>query len=542
MTLQSLIELAAASDAGGVAGRVGYDYQAHVAAGFVLKMISDPELAQVECETADDVTLRWQRNVRSEIEYVQVKTTDDNSKWGIAELTQRTQSKVGSSLMEKSLACDAFSNGYAMFRFVSSRDVRGDLRNFKIPREKRLPADPRIGKLIKSFGGKYRNFKSPQRNSTAYWAENMFWEVEANEAALEQKNIHRLLREAENKGEHPSISSAEAAYDNLLKVVFLASKASRVTDPEEKAISRESALAWWKVWLSKFSDANLRSLKVYKANQSEFFSLISDVSEIDIKRSLQAFDAEFDGGTWRKDDLARYLCDWLPEISLQAKVLASFSHLEARQLVKRALEAFKASEAIEIERLLAELLLHAVLRQYRKSEPFACKLFTSSAGLIHKNSAHIVHTNSLDEIWLGQARLVAADSHEDTISEVLGQISQTFDRDIVKREREVIVQLRDPNHMKSINIERALERNSKLDEFLKVLRVPILIAYDSDVVGCGESSDYVENLICEVDARYTKMKSALPENMQDVEVCIFLIPVECVVALAASFKGHLDGH
>jgi len=74
--LQSLVDPANTSDAGGVAGRVGYNYQAHDAAGFVLEMISDPELLQVECETAVDVTLRWQRNGRSEIEYVQVKTTD----------------------------------------------------------------------------------------------------------------------------------------------------------------------------------------------------------------------------------------------------------------------------------------------------------------------------------------------------------------------------------------------------------------------------------------------------------------------------------
>lgn len=241
MRLQSLVDPANTSDAGGVAGRVGYDYQAHVAAGFVLEMISDPELLQVECETADDVTLRWQRNGRSEIEYVQVKTTDGASKWGVGELTKRIDSKVGSSLMEKSLSCDAFT-GYALFRFVSSREVRGDLRRFKIARKARLPDDPRFEKITDSFGKKYKSFMSPQGHSTRYWAENMLWNVEATEATLEQKNILRLLREAEDKGEHPSISYAEAAYDTLLRGVVFASKASRVTDPEEKVISRCDAV------------------------------------------------------------------------------------------------------------------------------------------------------------------------------------------------------------------------------------------------------------------------------------------------------------
>ena len=40
------------SDAGGVAARLGFKYQDHVAASFVLDMIGDPNVLQVECEIA----------------------------------------------------------------------------------------------------------------------------------------------------------------------------------------------------------------------------------------------------------------------------------------------------------------------------------------------------------------------------------------------------------------------------------------------------------------------------------------------------------
>lgn len=539
-TLSSLVDPALANDAGGVAGRIGYDFQAHVAAGFVLDMIADPELLQVECETADDVTLRWERGGRQEIEYVQVKTTDGNSKWGIQELTARDKSKFGSSLMEKSLACDAFP-GNPLFRFVSTRDVRGELVLFKARRPSRPNPDPRFAKLVGSFGAKHKTYKSPQGRTTADWAASMLWDVEGNEKALEAKNVLKLLRLAEDSGERPSSQLAEEAYDDLLKRVTAASKASRVTEPQAKSIPRRDAWTWWRSWLSKMGTAGQRSLKVYNATPDEFFVKIVDVDEAHLKRSCQAFDAEFDGGAWRRDELAAYLVDWLPDITLPPKVLASFSHNEARALTKRALDAFKASGSFAIDRLLAELMLNAILRHYRRSEPISCKLFTKSAGVVHSNSAHIVHAADTDEIWLGQARLAATTSHEGIVSEVISQIEETFERDVLKREREVIVQLRDPNHLKATNIERSFSKNAKLDDFLRVLRVPILIAYDSGVISAGGQPGYVTELIAEVTVSYERIKRQLPNKLRDVQVHVFLVPVECAVSLANSFESHLNG-
>lgn len=539
MTLSSLIDPVLASNSGGVAGRIGYDFQAHVAAAFVLRMIIDPSLVQVECETGDDVTLRWNRDGKAEIEYVQVKSSDDDSKWGIGELTERSKATVGSSIMEKSLKCDAHP-GEPFFRFVTSRDVRGDLVLFKVPREKRQPNE-RFDALVDNFAKKYKTFKSPQGRSTRDWAERMFWEVEGNEDSLEKKNILKLLRLAEDAGESPSSRTAESAYDDLLKRVVAASKASRITAPWAKALPREDAWIWWKSWLLRMRRAGMETLKVYTATPDAFFVNIADVDESSIKRAMQAFDAQFDGGEWRREDLAEYLANWLPEITLPPKVLATFSHLEARNLVKRALEAYGLSDEIAFDRLLAELMLNAILRQYRQSEPIACKLFTKHAGVLHKNSAHIVHTEGTDEIWLGQAHIATADAHDEIVEKIISEISESFNRSVLKREREMIVQLRDPNHLRATNIEHCLSTNAKLDDFMRVLRIPILIAYDSEVIGGGEADDYVDKLIDEVGASYQRIKAVIPPAMADAHIHVFLIPVECAASLVASFGRYLNG-
>lgn len=540
MTLSSLVDPAHASDSGGVAGRIGYDYQSHVAAAFVLDMIADPDLRQVECETADDITLRWERDGRVFTEYVQVKTTESESKWGIGEITKRENRRPGTSIIEKSLACDAHA-GEPLFRFVSSRDVRGELALFKIPREVRSSVHTRFNALVERIGKKHAAYRSPNNRTSTYWAAHLQWDVEESEAALERKNILNLLRQAENQGERPSTALAERAYDNLLKRVTAASKASRVTAAHAKALPRDDAWIWWRDWLSQMSAAGQTSLKVYRARPDPFFVMITDIEDALLKRSMQGFDAEFDGGKWRGEELTRYLVDWLPEITLPPKLLASFTHLEARNLIKQAVDAVAAHGRLAMDRVLAELMLNAILRQYRRSEPIACKLFTNSVGVVHANSAHIVHSDSTDEIWLGQARLTTAADHDRMVRETLDEISATFDRDVLKREREVIVQLRDPNHLKVTNIERCLSRNAKLDDFLKVLRIPVLLAYDSAVIAAGNKPGYVESLIAEVTASYHRTMALLPTALNDAQVHFFLIPVQCAVSLASSFEKHLNG-
>ena len=64
-------------ETGGVVARVGMGLQDHVAAGFCIRMLSDPSVLEVWCERQDDVTLLWSDGKGKErVEFVQVKSTD----------------------------------------------------------------------------------------------------------------------------------------------------------------------------------------------------------------------------------------------------------------------------------------------------------------------------------------------------------------------------------------------------------------------------------------------------------------------------------
>jgi hypothetical protein len=81
------------SDAGGVAARAGFTFQDHVGVGLLLDMLSNQTILAVEFETSDDITLRIQEDGQDINEYVQVKSTEGDSKWNLTECQRQSKSE-----------------------------------------------------------------------------------------------------------------------------------------------------------------------------------------------------------------------------------------------------------------------------------------------------------------------------------------------------------------------------------------------------------------------------------------------------------------
>lgn len=145
------------SNAGGPAARQGFKYQDHVAVSFIFKMLRDSSYSQVECETADDIVAVSHHSSGMYVyEYIQVKTTEDDRKWSVTEITALDGAKANSSLLHKSLKCDV-RPGLARFRIVTKRDVAKSLEGFKTELDKRVLPDTttergkRLQKQFKTF-------------------------------------------------------------------------------------------------------------------------------------------------------------------------------------------------------------------------------------------------------------------------------------------------------------------------------------------------------------------------------------------------------
>lgn len=540
MPPKSLIDPASASDAGGVAGRRGQKHQDHVAASFVINMLNDHSMLQVECETADDVTIRWSTDEGRINEYIQVKTTDGDSKWSVQELVVRDKNRPGTSIAERSLACDAYDE-FPLFRLVTVREPRGNLAHFKIARQKRGGSDDFLELAKKSFSKKYPGFKSKNGRTLADWADGLLWQVEHSMDKLADRNKLELLKLAGRNGERPTFNEISTTYALLLNVVIDAGDASRVTSPNEKCIRRLDVVHWWNQQIAGYAEESKKTLKVYRVTTNEFFSAFHLKTEPMINRSLSAYDVEYDGQEWRGKELAEHLIEWIPEVVLPPEILATFDHLSARSVLLRAIEACDEQGQLTSKLLLSELMLHAILRHHHRSEPIACKIFHMSGDRLAFSSAHVLLDASGDQLWLGQTRIATAADRTSMLSAIADTLKTGLDRDVLKRERKIILQLRHPKHLSEHNLGRSMAVNGKIDDLLSVLHVPLLIAYESDVLSGGFSEAYVEGLREEAEGIYDSMKAGLDSEFRDIKIHIFLIPVECAETLMSTFDATLRG-
>ena len=524
------------SDAGGVAARQGFKYQDHVAAQYALEMIENVVLDRVECETADDILLVWVEGSGEQFEYVQVKTTEAGSKWTKTEVLRRDGTGP-TSLVEKSLLCDIHGPG-SLFRIVSVRDVNTYLTPLKLKRDSR--GGEKIDKIADDFGKKYKT-TSTVGNDLSSWVENTFWEVAGGVDGLKARNLQKLARLADQNGANPTHTHCHKIYEDLLGWVDKAATASKVSEPEKKIIHRTEILSWWSEHLAETSAASKSSAKPYRIETRAFFFELNCGEKSSFDPSLTSYDVRYERRVWRAEELAAYLANWLPEIALKASELVGVDHLALREKFRSAVQRIEADSGLNPEHLLAEVLLHSVLRHYNQSEPIACKIFYKAGGGVKSfSNSHIVHGEK-DELWLGKPVLAKADSFSDVVKKVMEGLVEALDTDFLKQEREAILTLREPQHLLATNLETALLSHAPIDDFIAVLCIPILIAYDSDVLGIGFSTDYREQLVAEVLEHYQRIKEALPGETEEVKVRVFLVPIESIDRLLALFSSQMKG-
>lgn len=142
-------------------------------------------------------------------------------------------------------------------------------------------------------------------------------------------------------------------------------------------------------------------------------------------------------------------------------------------------------------------------------------------------------------MWLGQSHITATRDLANVTSAVAAALAETLDRDFLKKEREIILQLREPQHLRSSTIDRIFERHSKLDNLVKVLNVPVLVAYDSAVLAAGFADDYVTRLQTEVESTYQLIMDQFSDALKKVRIHVFLVPVQGASELLDEFKLRL---
>ncbi|SBK35206.1 Domain of uncharacterised function (DUF1837) [Klebsiella variicola] len=529
------------SDAGGPAARQGFKYQDHVAVSFIFKMLQDSNYSQVECETADDIVAVFQCSGQIVNEYIQVKTTESDSKWNLNEITALDGTKANSSLLHKSLKCDV-RPGIARFRIVTKRDVAKILDGFKKEIDKRVLPDTTTARGV-ALCKKFKTFVSPQKRDFLYWAENFVWQVYGDVEALEAVNIKALSQLAEGLGNRPNFTQLKAIYEEFLEIADKAATSSVKTAAASKIILRAPTLDHLKKLLEEADDMSTATSKPYKKHPDPFLVEFHTNAKESLLHSFSGFDVRYSLRKWRHENYAKHLVEWLPEFSLKASEIVNILAHNAETILARSISTFSDSE-LPRDRLIAELILHSILRSRQHSEPVACKVFYKSAGKLSEfGNAHIVQMpDQDDQLWLGLARMIKADDMDTTLEQIREILDETISETVLSAEREIIISLREPLHHqpKADSFNQALHRNSPIDDMLNILCFPILLTYDSATLSSGWFVNYVDNLKKEIETHFSAFTSELSENIKQVKVLIFLVPMESIELLTKAFNARCE--
>lgn len=529
--------MTSASDAGGVAARLGFKFQDHVAALFVLQMIGDRRILQVECETSDDITVKWNGQQGAFPEYVQVKTTDRDTKWSLTEITKRNPSSTPSSLVERSLLADAAEAG-ARFRIVARRGVGKPLAALAEPIGLRAPGS--TSSVAAKLLAKFPKTRSANGHDLSYWATNAFWQVISGVENLQSANLQTISRLAEEHGANPSHSHAKSIYADLLRVVEEAALASKKQPSEFKIISRPQALLWWEKHLASTTAAQRRTSKPYRTRGAKFLAQIHEIRDAKLVRLVTGYDAQYEQKVWRSRQLAKYLVDWIPEVALKASELVEIDQLNLRQKIEAGLRKVQSDRDLRTETLMGATLLHAVMRHWFGSEPIACKLFHKSAlGDQVVTNAHVVHSEHRDELWLGRVRFFDGKDVGGLVRSLREELIGALSVGLLSEERQIILQLREPQHTVFNALDDALDAGSPVDELIRALCLPIMIAYDSAVLATGFSQDYRCRLKKEIDDIYASFANCFPPMIEEVRVHVFFVPIESLKNLQSHFEEAL---
>jgi Cap4 SAVED domain len=252
--------------------------------------------------------------------------------------------------------------------------------------------------------------------------------------------------------------------------------------------------------------------------------------------------AGYERGEWRKGDFVDHLFDYLVEFALKWSQLQNLNSATAYRMIEDAARRVYESEKYGKRGEFGELLLHAALRSHFGSEPAVSKLFYKTGDndtVKGFDCVHVVDRDETDglELWLGEAKFYA--DIGDAMQKAIASLEELTETDRLKREFVLIRGLVDDTWPYAEEFKMLTEGKS-LDEVFDVLRIPVLLTYDSAAVSDYDRvcEEYEAALREEVEGIFNRFKgnARLPA---EIYIHLILVPLKDKAELNAALHKRL---
>ncbi|HDB1447879.1 TPA: DUF4297 domain-containing protein [Vibrio cholerae] len=553
------------SDSGGVAALKGFTYQNLAAAYYVLSMLRDKSLISVRCEVVDDIDLVYDNR----IEYVQVKTTDGDSKWCIkdfAEATTKTVPPTGrqrvnqtisqeDSILHKSIQCDK-DKLPGFFRMLTPREVTDSLRYLKVPLsdrgekiQERGPLLKRLTAAVNRHRKKLPPFSSLNGNDTEYWLDHAEWTVIPNREHLELLCTKLILQSAHQKGIYLSANEdPERILASLLKNVTDKGATSRVLKTiANKSYHRKDFIPWFNAEIEHYANLSSSHVKVYATSRAELKAILSsffhdkEMYELVGDKSCTGLHGQYHQRKYSYNIIAKNLHQWLPEVLLLPGEIAD----NTPENLARKFSTFTkrySKNADFISNLVSKALLHSTIRTEYKSQPIAAVLHIDDAQKTCFDNVHIVlEDHTPDKLIMGFSELIATDI-EESLAEIVTNFNDLIESEAFSSQKEKILSAKDDSYLLEHDIDEILAPNKSLDDSLDRLRFVFFIGYESNHLKCNKKEmeeTYLEALEGEVIHQFKALINQLilkNDFCEDLHIEVYLYPIPSLASLISAVQ------
>jgi len=248
---------------------------------------------------------------------------------------------------------------------------------------------------------------------------------------------------------------------------------------------------------------------------------------------------DYERGRYRQRELVGLIRDSAPYFSLTSDEI---NNIEPSERNRRAF--YRISEANEKSKGdYGELLLFLILSIFYEVPKFVTKARLRSTNREQIKGFDCAHFSKDDNgiiLWLGEAKFHktisgAVSSASQSLSEHFGDVER------VKSELRLLGGEIEINKDMEPELYEELESYTLGNQSLDKVRIsiPVLLTYDSSTIKyfCGDESSDIESepfykkMCLEVEKHFGKIQSKKWPNHKTIDVCFFLVPLECVETL-----------
>lgn len=558
------------SDSGGPAALKGFEYQNFVAAYYVLNMLNDKQLIAVRCEAVDDVDAVYV----NKIEYIQVKTTDNESKWNVKEFAEASTKTVPpkgrqqkdqiiskeDSILHKSIQCDKGDlPGY--FRIVTPRDVTDSLKYLKISldarEEKTSLREPLLNKLKRSIERhreeKSIHFTSKNGTGVEYWLDHAIWDVIPTKELLEMRCTKIIRQDAHRKGIYLSENGdAERILCSLLVNLFNKGAASRILKSiNDKTYTRHDFISWFDTEITYYAERSSSHIKIYSTDKAKLQAVLSNFfKETELYQSFEGIKectglkGEYHRRKYGYQLIAKNLYKWFHEVLLLPNEIADVSAEKITTNFK-ALTSRYQKEAVFLNQLIAKALLHSTIRTNYNSQPIAASLYIDDDDKTCFDNIHIVlNLHEPDILLMGFSRLITK-IDQGSIQEIVQEFDRMLASDAFSTQKEKVLIAKNDNYLLEHDINEILEANSSLDNNLDRFRFVFFIGYESPHLNCEHKNlheNYEDKLILEAKIKFKSLIEnliSIDDFYKDIHVEVFMYPIPSLSSLISEIKAQV---